>query len=59
MCVLLSVLYIIKMNMMGMVFRKKWGLCAMSAMFHPFSPPPAREQTHDTAIYAYTRTHTC
>jgi len=44
---------------MGMVFRKKLGVvCAISAMFAPFSPPPAREQTQ-TAIYAYTRTHTC
>ena len=42
-----------------MVFRKKLGVvCAISAMFAPFSPPPAREQTQ-TAIYAYTRTHTC
>jgi len=57
-------LYYIAKNMymmvMGMVFEKKWVLCAMSAMFAPFSPPPGREQTHThTAIYAYTRTHTC
>jgi len=63
-CVSCYLYYIIKMDMMGMVFIKIGGCVLhvyyMSAMFAQFSPIPAREQTR-TAIYAYTytRIHTC
>jgi len=58
MCVLLSSVLCIIYNknepVMGMVFRKKWGLCAMSAMFHPFSPPASKR----IQLYTHTRVHT-
>ena len=45
---------------MGMVFRKKMGAVCHVCDVYPVLPGPRpREQTYYTAIYAYTRTHTC